>query len=95
MTTARLVTPPISREDRASISRARGQIIILKALTTRHQRGQISDATWQAAIVRCRERVVGHQGRCRDEDAKARIGRMLERVVRLAEISIDPTSAPS
>lgn len=95
MTTARLVTPPLSREDRASISRARDQLIILHALTTRHERGQISHATWQAAITRCRERLVGHQSRCSDEGAKARIGRMLERVGRLADISIDPTSAPS
>lgn len=95
MTTARIVTPPISREDRMSVSRARDQIIYLKALTTRHERGQLSDATWQAAIVRCRERVAGHQGRCRDEDATARIGRMLERVVSLAETSIDPTTSPA
>lgn len=91
----RLVEPPISREDRASLSRARQQLLILRTLHTKHQRGQLSDATWQAAIERCRERLAGHQGRCRDEDAKARIGRMLERVVGLAETPIDPSPTPS
>lgn len=95
MTTARLVTPPISREDRASVSRARDQLIILQALITRHERGQISHATWQAAIVRCRGRLIGHQRRCANEEVKARIGRMLERVGRLADTPIDPTPPPS
>ena len=74
----------ISREDRACLSRAHDQMIILKALTTRHQRGQISDATWQAAIVRCRARLIGHQSRCVNAEAAAKIGRMVERVDRLS-----------
>lgn len=67
------------------VSRARDQLLILRTLHTKHERGQISDAIWLAAIVRCQERLVGHQSRCREEDAKARIGRMLDRVARLAQ----------